>query len=279
MPAATISEAIAAARDRLTLTERRIAEAIVDEPTLLAFGTVSDLAARIGTSRPSIVRFANKLGFDGYPALQAVARRSLSQQLGRPGQRVRDGRTTRTTDLETLTAAISALGGLVGAGELSELAPRIAAARAVWIASGETSRAAAHALRSGLGIIRGEVHLLDDHGLGRELASAGSEDIAIISDFPRYRRSTMVAARALSARGVPIVAITDGPLSPLASLADTLVAVTVPAIGPFDSSVPTVALMELLVAEVAQVDRDSVRARVDATEKLWSKTETFVADS
>ena len=279
MPAATISEAIAAARDRLTLTERRIAEAIVDEPTLLAFGTVSDLAARIGTSRPSIVRFANKLGFDGYPALQAVARRSLSQQLGRPGQRVRDGRTTRTTDLETLTAAISALGGLVGAGELSELAPRIAAARAVWIASGETSRAAAHALRSGLGIIRGEVHLLDDHGLGRELASAGSEDIAIISDFPRYRRSTMVAARALSARGVPIVAMTDGPLSPLASLADTLVAVTVPAIGPFDSSVPTVALMELLVAEVAQVDRDSVRARVDATEKLWGKTETFVADS
>ena len=274
----TISEAIAAVRDRLTSTERRIAEAVVDEPTLLAFSTVSDLAARIGTSRPSIVRFAGKLGFDGYPALQAVARQGLSQQLGRPSQRVRDGRATRTTDLETLTAAISALGGLVSAGELSALAPRIAAARAVWIVSGETSRAAAHALRSGLGIIRAGVHLLDDHELGRELASAGSEDVAIISDFPRYRRSTMVAARALSARGVPIIAIADGPLSPLASLADTLVALSVPAIGPFDSSVPTVALMELLVAEVAQVDRDGVRSRVDATEKLWSETETFLAD-
>ena len=144
MPTQTISDAIAAARDRLTVTERRIAEAVVDEPTLLAFGTVSDLAARIGTSRPSIVRFAGKLGFDGYPALQAVSRQGLSQQLRRPSQRVRDGRATRTSDLERLTAAISALGGLVGSGELSELAPRIAAARAVWIASGETSRAAAH---------------------------------------------------------------------------------------------------------------------------------------
>ena len=86
----------------------------------------------------------------------------------------------------------------------------------------------------------------------------------------------MVAARALSARGVPIIAITDGPLSPIAPLADTLVAVSVPGIGPFDSSVPTVALMELLVAEVAQVDRDGVRVRVDATERLWSETETFI---
>lgn len=278
MPPQTISEAIAAVRDRLTSTERRIAEAIVDEPTLLAFGTVSDVAARVGTSRPSVVRFASKLGFGGYPALQALARQGLTQQLGRPSQRVREGRRTRTSDLETLTAAISTLGRLVRVGELSALASRIAAARAVWIASGETSRAAAYALRSGLGIIRADVHLLDDHELGRQLAGAGPEDIAIVSDFPRYRRTTMAAARALSAHGVPIIAITDGPLSPLAPLADTLVAMSVPAIGPFDSSVPTVALMELLVAEAAQVDRDGVRSRIDATEKLWSETETFVAD-
>ena len=61
---------MAAVSSDLTPTERRIAEAVLAEPTLLAFGTVSDLAGRVGTSRPTIVRFANKLGFEGYTQLQ-----------------------------------------------------------------------------------------------------------------------------------------------------------------------------------------------------------------
>jgi DNA-binding MurR/RpiR family transcriptional regulator len=62
----TPSELIAAAGDDLTPTERRVAEAVIDDPSLLAFGTVADLARQVGTSRPSVVRFAVKLGFAGY---------------------------------------------------------------------------------------------------------------------------------------------------------------------------------------------------------------------
>ena len=80
---------VAAVSRELTPTERRIAEAVLAEPTLLAFGTVSDLADRVGTSRPSIVRFANKLGFQGYTLLQQHVRSDLSQQLSRPSERIR----------------------------------------------------------------------------------------------------------------------------------------------------------------------------------------------
>ena len=41
------SELIAAVSGELTPTERRIAEEVLSEPTLLAFGTVSDLATRV----------------------------------------------------------------------------------------------------------------------------------------------------------------------------------------------------------------------------------------
>ena len=78
MSPTSLSQLIAAAGTRLTPTERRIAEAVVADPTLLAFGTVSDLALEVGTSRPSIVRFATKLGFDGYPELQEHIRRDLA---------------------------------------------------------------------------------------------------------------------------------------------------------------------------------------------------------
>ena len=66
----SIEERIAAVGVRLTPTERRIAKTVLEDPTLLAFGTVSDLATRVATSPPSVVRFATKLGFDGYADLQ-----------------------------------------------------------------------------------------------------------------------------------------------------------------------------------------------------------------
>ena len=93
---------------------------------------------------------------------------------------------------------------------------------------------------------------------------------------PRYRRHAITAARTLAELGVQIVAITDGPLSPLASLTDHWCELKVPAIGPFDSSVPAVAMAELLVAHVATQLRDDARARIDRTEALWEATETFL---
>ncbi|NCF63754.1 MAG: hypothetical protein GWP58_12965, partial [Gammaproteobacteria bacterium] len=47
------NDLVAAVSSELTPTERRIAKAVLAEPTLIAFGTVSDLASRVGTSRPS----------------------------------------------------------------------------------------------------------------------------------------------------------------------------------------------------------------------------------
>ena len=77
----SLQDLIAQVSERLTPTERRIAQLVLENPTLLAFGTVSDLADRADTSRPSIVRFATKLGFDGYTDLQSWIRAELSLQL------------------------------------------------------------------------------------------------------------------------------------------------------------------------------------------------------
>lgn len=271
-------ELIAAVGDRLTPTERRIAEAVLAEPTLLAFGTVSDLANHVGTSRPSIVRFANKLGFDGYTELQEHERRSLSQRLARPTERIRRDDGTATVSQRALERALVSV--FVAADQrLDAIVDPIVRATNVWIISGETSRAGAHALRSGLTMIRPGVHLVEDHSMGRDLAGAGAGDAAVVFDFFRYRRRALSAARELASLGVEIVAVTDGALSPLASLTDRWCEIQVPAIGPFDSSVPAVAMAELMVAEVAKRLHAEAMERIDRTEALWAATETFLPDS
>ncbi len=272
----TIPNLIANAGERLTPTERRIAEAVLLEPTLLAFGTVSDLADRVGTSRPSIVRFATKLGFQGYTDLQEHVREDVSLKLSRPGDRIRHSESSMGPARLAMERALASVFEALGDGKLERLARPIVEARNVWILTGETSRAGAHALQSGLSMVRSNVRLIEEHSSGRDLSSATAGDAAVVLDFARYRRHSISAAQTLADQGVKIVAITDGPFSPLASLTENWCALLVPGIGPFDSSVPAVAVAELLVAHVAHQLHDEAQERIDRTEALWEATGTFL---
>ena len=276
VPAVSTLDLIAAVSGNLTPTQRRIADAALAEPTLLAFGTVSDLADRVGTSRPSIVRFATKLGFKGYTDLQQQIRKDLSHRLSRPSERIRSSGSKAISAKAAINDAISSVFDAVEGNRITELVTPIVRARKVWVLSGETSQAGAHALQSGLSMVRPGVHWLEEHSFGTKLSDAAPGDTAVVIDFLRYRRQVTLAARVLAEAGVTIVAITDSPLSPLVELADTWSQITVPAIGPFDSSVPIVVLCELLVARVATDLQDVATDRIDRIEALWDQTETFV---
>ena len=272
----SLQELIAPVSERLTPTERRISAMLLQDPTLLAFGTVSDLADRVGTSRPSIVRFAGKLGFDGYTDLQNWIRDDLTQQLSSPSHRIRQGDGASSAMRNSIEAAVRQTFDALNDRKLDSLAKVITPARNVWVLSGETSMAGAIALHSGLSMVRPDVHLVEEHSTGRELSSAEPGDTAVVYDFARYRRNSITSARALSKLGVTIVAITDGPLSPLAGLTKHWCELKIPASGPFDSSVPAVLASELLVARVVKHLGKKAHARIDKLETLWQETGTFL---
>ncbi|MEM1424519.1 MAG: MurR/RpiR family transcriptional regulator [Planctomycetota bacterium] len=272
----SIQELIAEAGERLTPTDRRVAEAVLEDPTLLAFGTVSDLATRVDTSRPSIVRFAMRLGFEGYADLQSWARDRVTEQLSIPSQRIRRGERGASPSRSAIEGAFAHALACLDAETLGRLAVPIASARRVWIVSGETSLAGAYALHSGLSMARADVRLVRDQSTGRDLASAGDGDAAVVIDFERYRSHAVNAARLLADAGVTIVAITDSPLSPLVPIASCWCELRVPAVGPFDSALPAVLAAELIVERVVELSPERTRERLDRLETLWRKTGTFV---
>ena len=124
-----------------------------------------------------------------------------------------------------------------------------------------------------------QVLKMHEQSLGRDLSGAAPGDAAIVFDFARYRRSSVASARMLAKLGVTIVAITDGPLSPLASLTKLWCELRIPAVGPFDSSVPAVIAAELLIAQIVSDLGDRARDRIDQLEALWDATGTFIDDS
>ena len=192
----SIQDLIAARGASLTPTERRIATVVLDDPTRLAFGTAADLAHLAQTSAPSVVRFAAKLGFDGYSALQSWAQEGVSRQLSSPSERIRhhDERAALRAGVES---AVSRVFEALSPERLATLAAPIAQARNVYILTGETSTAGARVLHSGLSMIRPSVTLVMEHSTGRDLAGAARGDACIVFDFARYRRSSVTSARTL----------------------------------------------------------------------------------
>lgn len=283
MPQSPFDDLIGSQSDRLTRTDRRIASLILEDPTRLAFGTVADLAAEAETSGPSIVRFATKLGFEGFSAMQTYARTALSAQLARPRDRLVEAGAAGAEPIvqhafdKALGSIRSVVVGLDD-GRVERIGALMAGASSVYILSGEIGMAGANILASALGLVRDSVLLVGPSNLDVALATSKPDDVVIVIDFVRYKRWTVDTMRLLKDRDVPMVAITDGALSPLASLSQEWVGVSVPAVGPFDSSVSAVMVAEILVAEVARQLSASAADRLDAVEDLWISTNRFHLD-
>jgi DNA-binding MurR/RpiR family transcriptional regulator len=72
--ALTLSEEIRQRFDEFSRSQKDVGQYIVDHLEEAAFHTAEELARRANTSSSTVVRFAQALGFEGFPELQAAAR-------------------------------------------------------------------------------------------------------------------------------------------------------------------------------------------------------------
>ncbi len=271
---------------RLTPTERRIAETILSGPQVVAFGTVADLAAATGAGTATVVRFAVKLGFDGYSELQASIRHDLSGQLRPAAERIRDEPATGgaaliarhlSAEISNVRATLEAVDTATLEGAVALLADRT---RPVLVLSGVASRGVAMQFVGDLEQLRPACRLLDGNPIDivRTLALVGAEATVVALDLRRYERWLIEALTEARTNGAPVVSITDSVLSPLANAADHAFVVEAGSAGPFDSHVGTLALLDLLVADVATALRSSATERLDRLEAAWQRADALTDD-
>ncbi len=264
----------------LTRAERRVAEAVLADPGLLAFATVAEVGARAGTSGATVVRFADRLGYAGWAGVQAVARASLDQL--RPASvRIRE---TVVDDVLGATAAREAenvVRTLDGVDRTAfDRAVRLLAdrRRAVIVLAGAAEDGIGTALHDALDLLRpGTVRLAGSPvTVASRLAHLDAGDVLVAIDLRRYERWVVDAAGRAADAGALVVALTDSPLSPLARRAEVAFTVTAAGAGPFDSHVGTLALANALVTGVAERLRRPATDRLDRVEAAWQATGTLV---
>ncbi len=269
--------------DRLTTTERKIAEVLAGEPQTIAFGTVAQVAKRAGTSGPSVVRLAVKLGYQGFVDLQADVQSELAHQLGPARERIRQNPPTDVLDRAMVSEADNVTRTLRGiqaetfARVVRMLADRD---RQVWVLPGEVTYPVGVSLAGQLAQLRAGVTLLSGSqmAVSRQLAGLAEGDTLVAIDIRRYERSLVSMLDWAKGRGAATVAVTDSPLSPLVSGTTDRFFVTAEGVGPFDSMTGMLALANSLVAAVSARLRQSAVSRLDTIEGAWIEMRALVVD-
>ncbi|MGN6693095.1 MAG: MurR/RpiR family transcriptional regulator [Aquihabitans sp.] len=269
-----VAARIRAASSKLSPAQRRIADAVLADPQLVAFGTVADLAKEAGSSGASVVRLATRLGYEGFIGLQEAAQGELSDRLRPAASRIRDlppgdvVARALTTSTQAVEATLAGLDRSIFGHAVDLLADP--ERHVVVIAGTAGAGIAGHAgdelrmLRSGVEVLGGT-----PVAVGQSIARLQPGDVVLALDLRRYDQWLLDAVDHAVGEGAELIALTDGPSSPLAGGARALLVVEGEGIGPFDNYVGALALLAALVAGVAEALRDDATEDLDQVERTW----------
>ena len=254
------------ARRHTDLSDRlqRIAKYAIDHPDDIALSTVSTLASEIGVQPSSIVRFANAFGFGGFSEMQQIFRSRLVADAS-SGYRARianvhNGKSTPENsndpvamlkrEVDADIASLQELGQSADRALLRRAISLMSNARTVYVTAQGRSFPVAFYLAYALGRLEVRSHLIDGvGGLNKVVAqTATPNDVLIAISFRDYSPDIVGIVDTASRRRVPIIAITDSPLSPIAAPAKVSFEIrSATEDRPFRSLVAPMALSQALV--------------------------------
>ncbi|MEA4898272.1 MurR/RpiR family transcriptional regulator [Bacillota bacterium Meth-B3] len=267
---------------KLSKSHRRIAECIVTHYDKAAFMTASRLGEYVGVSESTVVRFAAALGYEGYPqlqkALQELIRHRLtaSQRFEMTSDMDHTQMLSRVlkADMQNIRATLDEL-DLVAFEDAIDL---ILAARHVYVLGLRASAPLAQFMAHYLNFIFPSVTLVTSgvSDIFEQISRIGEGDLLIGISFPRYTSRTIEAMRFARGRGASLIAITDGPLSPLHAAADLCLTAKSDMASFVDSLAAPLSLINALIVAVGQRRRQEVNDYFQQMEDVWAEYDVYL---
>ena len=260
----------------------QVAEFALRHPEEMALGTAASIAARVQVQPSTMVRFAQALGYQGFSDLQDVFKARIRDRWPEPPERIRRLKSgsgnSPASDLDGFIAAAQSSLGRVQeaspAGSIAAAARLLSRARTVFIIGTRRSYPIVDYLGYTFATLGVRALPIDSmSGMARERAALAEADDAMLAvSFTPYAPSTAELAGMAVRRGVPLVAITDSPLAPLAQISRAVIEIVEADYAGFRSlaasfvvanavTAATAARRQAVMAAAGQPGRRSTRSR------------------
>ncbi|MEE0450966.1 MurR/RpiR family transcriptional regulator [Peptacetobacter sp.] len=267
---------------RLSKGQKLIAQYILNNYDKVAFMTACKLGETVGVSESTVVRFANALGYSGYPKLQAALQELIKNKLTTV-QRVEmandysDENTILNKilkgDIDNIRETLEEIDGEA----FQEAVSRLLKARKIYILGMRTSFVVAQYLGFYLGIILDNVHTvrMDMGDAFEQIVRIGEDDVVIAFSFPRYSKKSFQLVKYAKDKGAKVISITDSLFAPIASVSDNTLIVKSNMASFVDSLVPAMSVANALAVAVGMKEKEDIKEHFDDLEHMWDKYGMF----
>ena len=282
--AGLLTERLARHHADLTGSERALAEALQRDYPHALLESATALAARNGTSASTVVRLFAKLGYASYAEAQREARAEVTALLQTAGQRapvtigaerslqqcvddalLHDQHNLAATRDGLNLAAFEAMATCLAQdkGRVHVLAQINSAPVGSWLAL--------H-----LNMCRPGVQELGAGAMDTtdQLLWVQPDDVLLVFSIRRYASGPAKVAQHFRDAGAQVLAITDSPAAPVATLAHHHLQVHTSNASPFDSYTAAFFLCNALVSAVAQLRHGAVPQVLARRDSLWDQFES-----
>ena len=269
-----VGELVRQRLDSLSPAERRLARVLLASYPIAGLESVARFAERAGVSPPTVTRFIAKLGFRGYPEFQENLRHEVQARLSSPLERYRDEPKQESavkTALDVSAHNLQSTLDLLSERDVKEAIELLAdVRRRVMVLGGRVSGPLARYLAGQLHLLRPGIGLVDSErgAPAQQLIDMRKTDVLVVFDYRRYQTDTIDSARVAAARGCDVILFTDQWLSPASAFSRQVLVTSVETVGPFDSLVGAMAVVEALVAAVLARLGARAEARMQNLERL-----------
>ena len=228
-----LKAAIAELHPKLSKRLRQVAHYLLDNPNAIAFGTVAVIAKDAEVHPSTLVRFANAFGYSGFTEMQRLFQEKLIQEAPSYQERIRIAREELGEEgsekpiqlldqfVKANNVALEHLSESISSEDMDRAVDILAAAESTHIVGVRRAFVVASYFSYALRHIDQRAYLIDGVGgmFHEQASTVSAKDAMIAISFHPYAGETQDAAKAAAEKGVPLIVITDSPLSPLASVA------------------------------------------------------------
>lgn len=244
--------------DTFTTSEQKIAAYLLHNISGIPFETAASLGERVGVSSMTVGRFLRTLGYAGLNELKTDLRGNapwlpLYQNPGRVRGTDFVAESLRT-DIRLLTAAYA----LARTEEWTSIVKMLVAAERVSVASFHLGRFLGLGLASLLQQVKPRTRFADgtDGAYADVLLDSAADSCVVLIDFRRYTRHFRILAEEVSARGIPLIIITDTQCYWARQLTDNVLMLPLDTDRVWHNFGAVTSLFSLLIGEVTRVQGD-----------------------
>lgn len=260
---------------RLSKGHRKIAAFIEENYDKAVFMTASRLGEIVDVSESTVVRFAIACGHEGYPQMQRSLKEIVRHRLT-PAQRFALSSSLSQEDLPAAILSndirnIKATIEQLDMAQFGQILDEMSRAKSLYVLGLRSAAPLAQFLHYYLLYIFDDVRLMNNttNDVFEVMARARPGDVLVAISFPRYSNRTLEAMAFAASKGLKVIGITDGKLSPLHEVSDYCLDARTDMTSFVDSLAAPLSLINGLIAALGAYNREALKSNFSELEEVW----------